>query len=172
VESSSDAARALRRQADRILAPFVRRVWVEGGTNRAVTNPAQLAWLDEPYNKNNGDRNYNSARADEYFGLFGGQEAAASFAREASQAALEFLHQRTNLVATCEEAQHQALEVAAVLNAQCGARRAAGHLVTDTEGLVTDATTLQALAEGLSRPVIRIVAAVCIVRRGLEYVQA
>lgn len=172
VESSSDAGRALRRQADRILAPFVRRIWVEGGTNRAVTNPAQLAWLNEPYNKKNGDRNYNSARGDEYFGLFGGQEAAASFAREASQAAVGFLYQHTNLAATCEEAQQQALEVAAVLNAQCGARRAAGHLVGDTEGLVTDAATLQALAQGLSRPVIRIVAAVCIVRRGLEYVQA
>ncbi|MGI5458590.1 protein DpdE [Streptomyces sp. CA-249302] len=172
VVNSSDAGRALRRQADRILAPFVRRVWVEGGTNRAVTNPAQLAWLNEPYDKTNGDRNYNSARADEYFGLFGGQEAAASFAREASQAALEFLHQYTNLAATCEEAQQQALEVAAVLNAQCGARRAAGHLVGDIEGLVTDAAVLQALAEGLSRPVIRIVAAVCVVRRGLESVQA
>ncbi|MFJ9544166.1 protein DpdE [Streptomyces sp. NPDC101225] len=172
VENSSHAGRALRRQADRILAPFVRRIWVEGGTNRTVTNRAQLAWLNEPYNKNNGDRNYNSARADEYFGLFGGQEAASSFAREASQAALEFLHQHTNLAATCEEAQQQALEVAAVLNAQCGARRAAGHLVGDTEGLVTDAAILQALAEGLSRPVIRVVAAVCVVRRGLEYVQA
>ncbi|MFJ2737182.1 MULTISPECIES: protein DpdE [unclassified Streptomyces] len=172
VEDSSDAARALRRQADRILAPFVRRMWVEGGTNRAVTDPAQVAWLNAPYDKLNGDRNYNSARADEYFALFGGQEAAGTFAREASQAALGFLHQHTNLTATCEEAQQQALEVAAVLNAQCGARRAAGHLVTDTEGLVTDAAILQALAKGLSRPVIRIVAAVCVVRRGLEYVQA
>ncbi|MFC8244010.1 protein DpdE [Streptomyces chartreusis] len=172
VQNSADAGRALRRQADRILAPFVRRIWVEGGTNQAVTNPAQLAWLNEPYNKNKGDRNYNSARADEYFGLFGGQEAATSFAREASQAALEFLHEHTNLAATCEGAQQQALEVAAVLTAQCGARRAAGHLVGDTEGLVTDAAILQALAEGLSRPVIRIVAAVCVVRRGLEYVKA
>ncbi|MGP3977846.1 protein DpdE [Streptomyces sp. 8N114] len=172
VENSSDAGRALRRQADRILAPFMHRVWVEGGTNQAVTDPAQLAWLNEPYNKNNGDRNYNSARADEYFALFGGQEATALFAREASQAALGFLHQHTNLAATCEEAKQQALEVAAVLSAQCGARRAAGHLVGDTEGLVTDAAILQALAEGLSRPVIRIVAAVCVVRRGLEYVQA
>ncbi|MFD3536052.1 protein DpdE [Streptomyces sp. NPDC058664] len=172
VENSADAARALRRQADRILAPFVRRVWVEGGTNRAVTDPAQLAWLDAPYDKARGDRNYSSARADEYFGLFGGQEAAAVFAREASRAALGFLHQHTNLEATCEEAQRQALEVAAVLNAQCGARRAAGHLVGDTEGLVTDAAVLQALAKGLSRPVVRIGAAVCVVRRGLEYVQS
>lgn len=170
-EDSPDAARALRRQADRILAPFVRRVWVEGGTNRAVTNPAQRDWLNRPYDKNKGDRNYNSARADEYFGLFGGQEVAGSVAREAAEAALGFLHQHTNLAATCEEAQQQALEVAAVLNAQCGARRAAGHLVGDTEGLVTDAAILQALANGLSRPVIRIVAAVCVVRRGLEYVQ-
>ncbi|MFF4537916.1 protein DpdE [Streptomyces aureus] len=171
-KDSADAGRALRRQADRILAPFVRRIWVRGGTNQAVTNPAQVAWLDAPYDKNKGDRNYNSARAGEYFTLFGGQEAAASFAREASQAALSFLHKHTSLRADCEEAQQQALAVAAVLNAQCEARRAAGHLVTDTEGLVTDAAILQALAEGLSRPVIRIVAAVCVVRRGLEYVQA
>ncbi|GAA2505980.1 hypothetical protein GCM10010406_48250 [Streptomyces thermolineatus] len=172
VEGSPDAERALRRQADRILAPFMRRVWIEGGTNRAVTNPAQLAWLNEPYNKNKGDRNYSSARADEYFALFGGQESAASFAREASQAAHGFLQEHTNLAALCKEAQQQALGVAAVLNAQCDARRAAGRLVGDTEGLVTDAAVLQALADGLSRPVIRAVAAVCIVRRGLEYVQS
>jgi len=172
VGGSPDAERALRRQADRILAPFVSRIWVEGGTNQAVLDPAQRAWLDEPYNKNNGDRNYNSARADEYFTLFGGQAAAAAIAREASQAALGFLHDTTDLMATCEEAQQQALQVAAVLNAQCGARQAAGHLVGDTEGLVTDAAILQSLAEGLSRPVIRIVAAACVVRRGLEYVQA
>ncbi|WP_329206021.1 protein DpdE [Streptomyces sp. NBC_01696] len=171
VEDSPDAARALHRQADRILAPFVRRVWVEGGTNRAVTHPAQRDWLDRPYDKNKGDRNYNSTRADEYFALFGGQEAAASTAREAAETALAFLRQHTDLAATCEEAQQQALEVAAVLNAQCGARRAAGHLVGDTEGLVTDAAILQTLATGLSRPVIRIVAAACVVRRGLEYVQ-
>jgi ATP-dependent helicase HepA len=171
VEDSPDGTRALRRQADRILAPFVRRVWVEGGTNRPVTHPGQRDWLDRPYDKAKGDCNYNSARADEYFALFGGQEAAASVAREAAEAALAFLHEHTNLAATCAEAQQQALEVAAVLNAQCGARRAAGHLVGDTEGLVTDAAILQALATGLSRPVIRIVAAACVVRRGLEYVQ-
>ncbi|WP_192806900.1 protein DpdE [Streptomyces arboris] len=172
VVHSPDAERALRRQADRILAPFVSRIWVEGGTNRAVLDPAQRAWLDEPYNKNNGDRNYNSARADEYFALFGGQAAAATIAQEASQAALTCLYDTTELVATCEQAQQQALQVAAILNAQCGARQAAGHLVGDTEGLVTDAAILRSLAEGLSRPVIRIVAAVCVVRRGLEYVQA
>ncbi|MEU8132134.1 protein DpdE [Streptodolium elevatio] len=172
VEGSPDAARTLRRQADRILAPFVRRVWVEGGTNRAVTDPAQCAWLNRPYNKSNGDRNYNSARVDDYFALFGGQEAAASFADEAATAALGFLYEHTNLETICEGAQQQALEVAAVLNAQCAARRAAGHLVGDTEGLVTDAAILQTLASGLSRPTIRIVAAACVVRRGLEYVHA
>lgn len=172
VEENPGAVRALRRQADRILPPVVHRVWVEGGTNRAVTDAAQCAWLSRPYDKGKGDRNYNSARADEFFALFGGQDAAASVAREAANAAQDFLFQHTNLTATCEEAQQQALEVAAVLNAQCGARRAAGHLVGDTEGLVTDAAILQALADGLSRPVIRIVAAVCVVRRGLEYVQA
>jgi ATP-dependent helicase HepA len=54
------------------------------------------------------------------------------------------------------------------LHSQAQARQAAGRLLRDTESLVTDAKVLTSLAEGLSQPVVRVVAAACLVRRGLE----
>ncbi|WP_079177547.1 protein DpdE [Streptomyces albidoflavus] len=168
VNGSADAGRALRRQADRVFPPVIRRVWIESGTNRPVTTDAQLAFLNRPYDKSKGDRNYNSQRAAELFEVFGGQEHAAKYVRDAQQAALGLLHQHTDLTAVCQDAQHRALEVSAVLHSQAQARQAAGRLLRDTESLVTDAEVLTSLAEGLSRPVVRVVAAACLVRRGLE----
>ncbi|MEU9923768.1 protein DpdE [Streptomyces griseoluteus] len=168
VKDSADAARALRRQADRIFPPAIRRVWIESGTNRPITKDAQLAFLNRPYDKGKGDCNYNSQRAAELFEVFGGQEHAAMYVRDAQQAALEFLHAQTDLAAVCQDAQHRALEVSAVLHSQAQARQAAGRLLRDTESLVTDAEVLTSLAEGLSQPVVRVVGAACLVRRGLE----
>jgi ATP-dependent helicase HepA len=168
VQGSTDAARALRRQADRIFPPVIRRVWIESGTNRPVTMEAQLAFLNRPYDKSKGDRNYNSQRASELFEVFGGQEHAVKYVYDAQQEALKFLHKYTDLTTVCQDAQHKALEVAAVLHSQAQARQAAGRLLRDTESLVTDAQVLTSLAEGLSQPVVRAVAAACLVRQGLE----
>lgn len=168
VKDSADAARALRRQADRIFPPVIRRVWIEAGTNRPVTVEGQLAFLNRPYDKSKGDRNYNSQRVSELFEVFGGQDHVATYVRDAQQAALRFLHQQTDLSAVCQDAQQKALEVSAVLHSQAQARQAAGRLLRDTESLVTDAKVLTSLAEGLSQPVARVVAAACLVRRGLE----
>ncbi|MFI0369597.1 protein DpdE [Actinomadura sp. 1N219] len=168
VQDRVDAARALRCQADRIFPPVIRRVWIEAGTNEPVTVKNQLAFLNRRYDKSKGDQNYNSKRVSELFEVFGGQEHAATYVRDAQQAALEFLHQHTDLAAVCEDAQQKALEVSAVLHSQAHARQAAGRLLRDTESLVTDAKVLTSLAEGLSQPVVRVVAAACLVRRGLE----
>ncbi|TPQ18638.1 DEAD/DEAH box helicase [Streptomyces sporangiiformans] len=168
VKDSPDAEKALRRQADRIFPPVVRRVWIESGTNRPVTNEAQLAFLNRPYDKSKGDRNYSSRRASELFEVFGGQDHAATYAEDAQQAALSFLHKHTDLAAVCQDAQHKALEVSAVLHSQAQARKAAGRLLRDTESLVTDAEVLTSLAEGLSQPIVSVVAAACLIRRGLE----
>ncbi|MFG2813843.1 protein DpdE [Streptomyces sp. NPDC048410] len=168
VKDSADAGRALRRQADRIFTPAIRRVWIESGTNHPVTVSGQLAFLNRPYDKSTGDRNYNSERVSELFGVFGGREHAATYVRDAQQAALRFLHRHTDLAAVCQDAQQKALEVSAVLHSQAKARQAAGRLLRDTESLVTDAQVLTSLAEGLSQPVVRVVAAACLVRRGLE----
>ncbi|WP_342746254.1 protein DpdE [Streptomyces pini] len=168
VQDSTDAAKALRRQADRIFPPVIRRVWIESGTNQPVTLGGQLAFLNRRYDKSKGDRNYNSQRVSELFEVFGGQEHAATYVRDAQQAALRFLHQHTDLAAVCQDAQQKTLEVSAVLHSQAQARQAAGRLLRDTESLVTDAKVLTSLAEGLSQPVVRVVAAACLVRRGLE----
>ncbi|CAM5716111.1 protein DpdE [Streptomyces griseomycini] len=168
VKDSPDAERALRRQADRIFPPVIKRVWIESGTNRPVTNEAQLAFLNRPYDKSKGDRNYNNQRATELFRVFGGQEHAATYTADAQQAALSFLRKHTDLAAVCKDAQQKALEVSAVLHSQAKARQAAGRLLGDTESLVTDAEVLSSLANGLSQPVVKVVAAVCLVRRGLE----
>ncbi|MGW0927592.1 protein DpdE [Streptomyces sp. NPDC002644] len=168
VKDSPDAARALRRQADRIFPPLIERVWIESGTNRPVTQQAQLDWLNRPYDKSKGDRNYNGQRAMELFAVFGGKEHAARYTEDARQTALRFLTEHTDLAAVCQDAQHKALEVSAVLHSQAQARQAAGRLLRDTECLVTDAEVLTSLANGLSQPVVRVVAAACLVRRGLE----
>ncbi|QIY76502.2 protein DpdE [Streptomyces sp. RLB1-33] len=168
VRDSADAGRALRRQADRIFPPVIRRVWIESGTNLPVTMEAQLAFLNRPYDKSKGDRNYNSQRAAELFEVFGGQEHAVKYVHDAQQEALRFLHKYTDLTAVCQDAQHKALEVAAVLHSQAQARQAAGRLLRDTESLVTDAQVLTSLAKGLSQPVVRVVATACLVRQGLE----
>lgn len=168
VQDSADAGRALRRQADRIFPPVIRRVWIEAGTNAPVTTEGQLAFLNRRYEKSKGDRNYNSQRVSELFEVFGGQEHAATYVRDAQQAALRFLRQHTDLAAVCQDAQQKALEVSTVLHSQAQARQAAGRLLRDTESLVTDAKVLTSLAEGLSQPVVGVVAAACLIRRGLE----
>jgi ATP-dependent helicase HepA len=164
---SQDASRALRRQADRVLAPFIRRVWVEAGTERVVTDPNLLDWLDQPYDKSRGDWNYSQERADELFAIFGGADSCGRSADMSEEVAGKHLVEATDLEATCRAAQELALQEAAVLSAQASARRAAGHLVGDIEALVTDAAVLKALANGLAQPSIQVVAVACIVRRGL-----
>ncbi|WP_286158141.1 protein DpdE [Streptomyces sp. CB03911] len=167
VGDSPLAAKALRRQADRVLAPFMYRVWVEAGTWRVVTEPLQLEWLNRPYDKMQGDRNYNHQRVAELFDIFGGADACGESAVEAEGFARQYLVEATELTEKCQETRDLALQEAAVLSAQAEARRAAGRLVGDVEGLVTDAHVVRALADGLAEPSIRVVAAVCVVRRGM-----
>jgi ATP-dependent helicase HepA len=57
-----------------------------------------------------------------------------------------------------------------VLDAQAQTRKAAGHLLSDTESLLTDVAVTQALTNGLTAPVVKVVAVTCIVRAGLERV--
>lgn len=167
VGESQDALRALRRQADRVFAPFMRRVWVQAGTESVVRDPKLVEWLDRPYDKNRGDRNYNQDRADELFAIFGGADSCGQSADTAENIARKHLVEATDLETACHEAQELALQEVAVLSAQAAARRLAGRLVGDVEGLVTDAVVLKALADGLAHPSIQVVAAACIVRRGL-----
>ncbi|WP_258562998.1 protein DpdE [Streptomyces phytophilus] len=167
VGESQAACRALRRQADRVLAPFMLRVWVQAGTKHVVTDQELITWLNRPYDKSQGDKNYNQDRVDELFDIFGGADSCGQSAESAQEVARNHLVEATDLETACREAKELALQEAAVLSAQAAARRAAGRLVSDVEGLVTDAGVLKALADGLAQPSIQVVAAACIVRRGL-----
>ena len=59
VADRPDAATALRRQADRMLAPFALKAWIGPAGEGAYPIPDMLAWLNRPYDKRSGDRNYN-----------------------------------------------------------------------------------------------------------------
>jgi ATP-dependent helicase HepA len=176
VEDRPEAADALRRQADRILPPFMLKVWVPAGSTTPITNPTQYRWLNRPYTKQPygtqpGDRNYNFTRIAELFQVFGGWDTYREAAESAQRVSRERLSEVTNLEQKCEQAQEQARRRIAVARTQAQARQAAGHLVGDTENSFLDVNVTDALVEGLSHPIVRIVAATCVVRGGLERVR-
>lgn len=160
---------ALRRQADQLLAPFTLKVWIEAGAAAPLTHPGAIAWLDQPYD-NRRDKNYNAERLPGLIGIFGGWDGYRETAERAEQAAREHLADVTDLQQRCARAQGHALRHIAVLDAQAQTRKAAGHLLSDTESLLTDVAVTQALTNGLTAPVVKVVAVTCIVRAGLERV--
>ncbi|MEU4465261.1 protein DpdE [Streptomyces sp. NPDC024017] len=164
-----EARRALRRQADRLLAPFTRKVWVPAGHRTALTNPEACAWLDAPYGRQ-GDQNYNFTNHQQLITVFGGGQDYRRTAEAAEEVARAHLVQATDLVGKCVTAQDQARQQLAVASAQAQARRAAGHLLGDTESYLLDVAVARDLTEGLSRPSVRVVAATCIVRGGYRTV--
>ena len=68
--NSLTAGIALRRQADRILPPFLRRVWLPAMKEAAVDDSATLSWLNRPYDPARGDLNLNPDRIERLVGLF------------------------------------------------------------------------------------------------------
>ncbi|MET9218652.1 protein DpdE [Streptomyces sp. NPDC003300] len=169
VDDRPEAARALRRQADRLLAPFTRKVWVPTGHRAALTNPEACGWLDALYGKQ-GDQNYNFTNQQQLLELFGGGREYRRAAEAAEEVARAHLVQANDLVSKCVQAQEQARQQLAVAGAQAQARRAAGHLLGDTESYLLDVAVGRDLAEGLSHPSVRVVAATCIVRGGYRTV--
>ncbi|MEU8800784.1 protein DpdE [Spirillospora sp. NPDC048819] len=160
-------AAALRRQGDRLLAPFTLKVWIEAGVATPLTHKGAIVWLDQPYDKRR-DKNYNAARLPGLIEIFGGWDGYRETAERAEQAARKHLADVTDLEQRCAQAQSQALRHIAVIEAQAQTRKAAGHLLGDTESLLTDVAVTEALTKGLTTPVIKVVAVTCIVRAGLE----
>jgi ATP-dependent helicase HepA len=160
----------LRRQADRLLAPFTLKVWITAGTKKPVPEGPVLALLDRPYDKRGGDRNYSGLRVRDLIDLFGGWEAYGREAEVAEAVARERLAEVTDLELRCSEARDQALQRLAVAQAQARARQAAGHLVSDSESYVLDVAVTHALIQGLSRPDVRTVGVACVVRAGIKHV--
>ena len=161
---------ALRRQADRILPPLTRKVWIPAGADQALTNAAACAWLEAPYD-NRRDHNYNMKLIRDLTELFGGWAAYGTSAQAAENTARKHLEQAANLASVCSQAQETARQHLAVARAQAEARQAAGRLVGDTESFLLDVAVTDALVESLTHPNVRVVAATCIVRSGYERVE-
>ncbi len=171
VAGRPDAVTALRRQADRLLPPFSLKVWIGPASEEPLDDPARRAWLDRPYDKRNGDRNYGRGRRSELLAVFGGWEFFRRAADASDAACRKHLAEVTDLAQKCSHARHQARQRISVTSAQAQARHAAGHLVGDSESYLLDVAVTDALIEGLSRPTVRTVAATCIVRSRIERIR-
>jgi ATP-dependent helicase HepA len=161
---------ALRRRADCLLAPFTRRVWVPLPGRGAVDNHDQVKWLDQlykPKQDHGPDINLNAQRISALFVKFGGRDRFAAGVRFAEQVARDDLGRVSDLRTQCEEARQQATSSLAVRRAQADARRAAGRIVTDTEGYATDLDVADALIDGLSNPTIKVISVTCLIRGAL-----
>ena len=158
---------AVGRQADCIFEPFMRRVWVRAGDDKAIDHAGLVAWLDRPYVPDREDTNLNPARIGPLHDLFGGAAGFADAARAAETISRRELARVTDLASRCEEAQKRAAQAAAVQSAQAQARQAAGRLVTDTTSYLDDVRVADALISGLAQPHIMVMAVACIVRGNL-----
>jgi len=160
---SKRAKLALRRHADRLLEPFMLRVWVETGMDAAVTDKAMLAVLDRPYEPRQGDLNLNPGRVAPLLRLFGGRDSFKFAADDADETARRHLRHSTDLGTRCSAARDQARRVVAVARAQALARQAAGRLLGDTERFLVDVKVEELLAESLEDPHVGLVCVTCCV---------
>jgi len=170
-EDQSDAATALRRQADRMLPPFTVKAWIGPADDRPLADQARRAWLDRPYDKRRGDRNYSRMLRGELLAVFGGQALFGRAAEAAEAACREHLAEVTDLEQKCLRAGKQARQRIAVTTAQARARQAAGRLVGDSESYLLDVAVTDALIDGLSRPAVRAVAVTCVVRTRIDRIE-
>jgi ATP-dependent helicase HepA len=154
----------LRREADRNLPPFHRRIWVQEQATSACQDPRLLAWLNEPYANNAGDRNLAGARQRALLQLTGGSEAFHNLVTQASTAALSELWRTTDLRALTEAAEKRLRQALAILRAQTAARRQAGSLTADIGPSVLSGPLGTQLAEGIAQPQVRLIAVTCLVR--------
>ncbi|MFC0554892.1 protein DpdE [Planotetraspora thailandica] len=162
-----DAVRALRRQADKLLAPFTLKVWVDAGSGKPVTDGKARAWLDQPYDKKT-DQNFNATRLPGLLEVFNGWDGYQASGSSSESAARAHLIETKELSERCARAQDEARQRVAVTVAQAHTRQLAGHLVGDAESLLTDVTVTQTLIDSLTRPTVKVVAATCIVRFGQQ----
>lgn len=155
---------ALRRRADRALAPFVRTVWIPADDEKAVEDEALLRWLDREYRNDDDDVNLSSRRVVPLHALFGGAEGFSRGALSAASAASTELMRVTDLRARCAAAAEALRNEVAVLGAQAAARQDAGRLLEDHESLILDRDLNEALVAGIEGPTIRTLAVTCLVR--------
>lgn len=161
----AEVSRALQRQADLLLPPFTRRVWVKAGSSEALMLATALEWLNGPYD-NRKCQNFNNKRVRELVAIFGGWSEFQHSAETAEKVGRDELFRVTDLAELCAEAQERARRRLAVTRAQAEARRAAGRLLRDTESQLVDVNTASLLIDGLTQPNVRLMSATCVVRSG------
>ncbi|SCF20972.1 ATP-dependent helicase HepA [Micromonospora haikouensis] len=163
VPSSPDAQRALRRQADLIFRPFMRRVWLPAGSSVPVVEPELLRWLNRPFEPDRGDLNLSETRIGVLWDCLGGPDGLTAAARQAEHDGHLELALSADLVNRGRQAEHEAARALAVRQAQALARQRAGRLLSDTESYLTDVRVTAALIAGLGRPRLRLMAITCLV---------
>jgi ATP-dependent helicase HepA len=159
--AGDQSERALRRQADRLLAPFMLRVWVHSASE-VVADANLLAHLDRPYDQRR-DFNINYRRASLLLDHFGDRRQYAASARAADVAARRHAVNSVDLVSKCADASTAAIRALAIARSQAKARQAAGRLLDDTESMLADVRVAARLAEALRTPAIRVVSVTCCV---------
>ena len=97
LEGRPEAGAALRRQADRIMPPFTLKAWIGAAGEQPISDPDARAWLDSPYNKTGGDRNYSRERRGELRTIFGGWASFQASAEEAESRCRQHLAEVTDL---------------------------------------------------------------------------
>lgn len=151
--------RALRRQADRLLAPFMQRVWVRAAGG-VVADTRYIALLDEPYDQRR-DVNINYRRSPLLLNQFGDRQQFAASARAADAVGRNSLRSSAELVSRCADASTAAIRALAITRAQAQARQAAGRLLDDTESMHADVGVGARLAEALGAPSISVTSVTC-----------
>lgn len=162
-----ETRRALRRQADRMLEPFMGRIWVPAGGSAAIAHPDLVRWLDRPYDPARGDVNLNPDRIDSLLEWFTERESFAQAARLADEAGRRELARVSDLDARRAQARERGRRTLMSQNAQAQARRAAGRLLTDTDSYLLNVNLAEALLAGLSDPRHKLMAVTCLLRAGL-----
>lgn len=157
---------ALRRQADCLLGPFTRRVWVRLPEKSAIDDQKLIEWLDRPYKpvqERGADVNLNADRIDALYSYMGGPRQFTGAAWFAEDVARGELARVTDLTAQCEKARQAAVANLTVRRVQAEARKAAGRIVNDTESYALDIAIADALVAGLAAPTVKVISATCLV---------
>ena len=155
---------ALRRRADRALAPFTQAVWIASDTETAVEDPRLTSWLESPYRRAATDVNLNVDRIRAVHNLFRGESGFITGATSAESAARRELARITDLPAQINSAVASLRSEHAIFAAQSAARRSAGRLLDENSLGSQDSAVANALVRGLESPLIRLLAVTCLVR--------
>lgn len=158
----------LRRRADAALPPFSLRVWIPADADTAADDAA-IRILEAPYRKERGDVNLNPKRIAALHELFGGRRGFSDRAVACQHEARMELGRIAELDRRIGKATQRLELDTAVLAAKAQARKRAGSLVAEVDGLSLDASLAEALAVGVAKPKVEVIAVSCVVRSRVHW---